>query len=263
MKIDDSIRKCVGYIAIGDSHPYKPIGTCFFVARVDRPVNSFAVTARHVIDGAVASGCREVLIRLNSKKGGLMLYRCPIDRWIGHEDPTVDLVVYSMSLGNDADHVFISSGSIVDEGVIEEFSLGIGQEVFVTGLFIHHHGQRRNIPIVRVGNIAAMNEELIQTKVYLRDALLIECRSIGGLSGSPVFVPIGPQIFLPGTAKSPIRPPGNYLLGVIHGHFDHLDSTVDFVNEDGSNGSKVNTGIAIVTPATRLQELLYQNALAE
>ena len=74
------------------------------------------------------------------------------------------------------------------EKVIKENEIEVGEEVFVTGLFSHHHGQSKNIPIVRVGNISAMPEEKIQTKEHLMDAYLIEARSIGGLSGSPVFV---------------------------------------------------------------------------
>ena len=65
----------------------------------------------------------------------------------------------------------------------------MGDEVFVVGLFRHRHGTQRNIPIVRVGNLAALTEEKVATNDFgLVDAYLIEARSIGGLSGSPVFL---------------------------------------------------------------------------
>jgi hypothetical protein len=34
--------------------------------------------------------------------------------------------------------------------------VGLGYEVFITGLFTHHHGNRRNVPIVRIANLACI-----------------------------------------------------------------------------------------------------------
>jgi hypothetical protein len=51
----------------------------------------------------------------------------------------------------------------------------------------HHTGDLKNVPIVRVGNLASYPSEQIQTRAFGRmEAYLIEARSIGGLSGSPV-----------------------------------------------------------------------------
>ncbi|MCK4470418.1 MAG: hypothetical protein KAW49_01390, partial [Anaerolineae bacterium] len=43
--------------------------------------------------------------------------------------------------------------------------LGAGDEVFIVGLFAHLAGSARNMPIVRMGNVAMMDEE----PVYSRD----------------------------------------------------------------------------------------------
>ena len=51
----------------------------------------------------------------------------------------------------------------VTNEILSQFSIGIGDEVFVTGLFRGHTGRQRNVPIVRVGNIAAMPEEKVRT----------------------------------------------------------------------------------------------------
>ena len=48
-----------------------------------------------------------------------------------------------------------------------------------------------NLPIVRLGAIAAMPGEYIKTDWGCLRAYLIEARSIGGLSGSPVFIRVG------------------------------------------------------------------------
>ena len=89
------------------------------------------------------------------------------------------------------DHMYYSTSEFADDKFILENEVGVGDEVFITGLFSHHHGNHKNIPIVRTGNIASMPEEKIQTQNYLREAFLIEARSIGGLSGSPVFLNLG------------------------------------------------------------------------
>jgi len=74
--------------------------------------------------------------------------------------------------------------------VRHERDIGLGDETFAIGLFRSHYGQQRNMPVIRVGNIAAMPEEPIAAK-YGKDFIegyLVEMRSIAGLSGSPVFV---------------------------------------------------------------------------
>jgi hypothetical protein len=54
------------------------------------------------------------------------------------------------------------------------------------------HGRQRNIPIVRIGNVASMPHEPVATKNRgAIEAYLVEARSVGGLSGSPVLVQLG------------------------------------------------------------------------
>jgi len=139
-----------------------------------------------------------------------------------------------MGIGAGNDHLAFPADRLFDRSLFEEFEIGIGHDVFVTGLFRHHHGEQKNIPIVRVGTIAALDEEKVQTTVYLRDAYLIECRSIGGLSGSPVFLQVESELMLKvRTAQTlPTHPPGTYLLGVMHGHFDSDEAEVDSGGED-------------------------------
>jgi hypothetical protein len=100
------------------------------------------------------------------------------------------------------------------------------------GLFTRRIGSQRNIPIVRIGNVAALPEELIRTRSGLMKAYLVEMRSIAGLSGSPVFVDLPsaqPMAVSAGFLHDTrIKPPDpeqiNWFqyrfLGLIHGHFD-------------------------------------------
>jgi hypothetical protein len=149
----------------------------------------------------------------------------------------------------------------LNETVIREEKIGTGDEVFMTGLFVHLAGKGRNIPIVRTGNLAMLPTERVPTALGDMDAYLIEARSIGGLSGSPVFVretinlKTGDDEFLSGLG--PI-----YLLGVIHGHWDippDAKNDIRVVDETGS----VNMGVAIVTPASKLLDVINQDELME
>jgi hypothetical protein len=126
----------------------------------------------------------------------------------------------------------------------------------VTGLFRHHHGKRRSIPIVRVGNLAALDEEQVQTSIGLREAYLIEARSLGGLSGSPVLLNLGTARRIEG--KQVVAAGGGpiiFLLGLIHGHFDVPASRIDADEGDSElTPERINTGIAIVVPASKIKE---------
>lgn len=148
------------------------------------------------------------------------------------------------------------------DSTFSEWEVGEGEEVFITGLFKHHYGENRNLPIVRVGNIAALPEEKIQCGGHKRDAYLIEARSIGGLSGSPVFLNpdlirnIGNEIKI-NQERLPL------LIGLIHGHYDSNLSEVDNISEDTNSTEKINAGIAIVTPISKLIEIFEQDKVKE
>lgn len=143
--------------------------------------------------------------------------------------------------------------------------IGVGNEVFLIGLFHRHYGQKNNIPIVRVGNICAMPGEKINTARGPADAYLIEARSLGGLSGSPVFLPLGTRRTMTGLVMTPGQMQRYYLLGVIHGHFDVSES--DLVDELLSTGDalkpqSVNMGIAVVVPIEKVIEVIRQPKIA-
>jgi hypothetical protein len=83
------------------------------------------------------------------------------------------------------------------------------------------------------------------------DAHLIESRSIGGLSGSPVFLNLGVVRQMGGQILHKAGTgPGSFLLGMTHGHFDELPTGTRGRTEIGSDltSRKVNAGIAIVIP---------------
>ena len=132
---------------------------------------------------------------------------------------------------------------------------GLGDEVWAVGLFRSHFGRERNIPIVRMGNIVAMRGEPVFTEFGDIDAYLVETRSIGGLSGSPVFVSVR-------TDRIGIR--AIRLLGLVHGHFDVKNLNEDVVTDDEAETTTgIHTGIGIVVPVHKIVETIEHPDLTE
>ena len=126
-------------------------------------------------------------------------------------------------------------------------------------MFRHHVGTKKNISIVRVGNLSALNEEKITTKAFGEiDAYLIEARSIGGLSGSPAFLNLGIVRKIAGETKFTTgRDSLVLLLGLMHGHFDEGQTP-----SLGGTGETVNSGIAIVIPIESVLSVISEHEKA-
>jgi hypothetical protein len=150
---------------------------------------------------------------------------------------------------------------VTDQRMAEN-DLGLGDEVFTVGLFTRYFGRSTLIPIVRTGNIAMMPKEKVPLAHFgLADVYLVEGRSIGGLSGSPVFCRETMQ--MPGMdqngRKRAIAGVGRiHFLGLMHGHWDLPREFAD-----AEQAEAVNMGISIVIPATKILEILFSPALIE
>jgi hypothetical protein len=155
----------------------------------------------------------------------------------------------------------------INHATLEQQNIGVGDEVFIPGLFTKITETTRNIPIVRTGSIAMIPGERIPFGDEFIDAYLIESRSIGGLSGSPVFVR---QTVAMETSSSPMimagrRPDGIlhgiggkiYLLGSMIGHWDVPEGF------SPTQAEAVNMGIAPVVPASKISEVIFQPELVK
>lgn len=267
MKVPDNVTKTVGFVAYRNQQTGNtvPVGTMFFLgkdAAGDGQVSSqvFAVTARHVIDGLQSRGCHTCVLRLNptDKRRNLVEIEIPISAWRFHaSDESVDVAVVEQGIPQDVDHLVIPIGLGADSAKFSANEVDLGDEVFVSGLFVHHYGQRRNIPIVRVGSLAALNEEKVRTRSGYIDAYLVEARSIGGLSGSPVFVNLGASRMIGGQMKVHAGGPIYFLLGLVHGHFETQgNEQPPEVNGQTVAHELVNAGIAIVVPFEKIHETI-------
>jgi hypothetical protein len=112
----------------------------------------------------------------------------PPEMWVCHE--TADVAVLPLALNmNTFDYLYYPIRNGATAEFIKRHSVTPGEAVFITGLLISHPGKSRVLPIVRVGNIAAFPADPINLLTGHDSAYLVEVRSLGGLGGSPAFVP--------------------------------------------------------------------------
>lgn len=260
MYVPEEARKCVAFIYYNSPNGPKIAGTGFFVAvpveRNKEQMRPYFVTAQHVIQIALCNASDDnILLRLNTFDGGSAFGALPINIFPHPRNIAHDVVAIPCCPEVDKyDYLTITNDMFVTEKMLSERTIGHGDEIFITGLFINHVGRNRNLPIVRVGNISAMPEEPISTSRGEIDGFIIEARSIGGLSGSPVFV----HIFGRREKEIQLRPQ-IYLLGLIHGHWDARSNTEDASDRPSNEHDPINMGLAIVTPVMKLSEILFSS----
>jgi hypothetical protein len=163
------------------------------------------------------------------------------------------------------DFTYLMEEDVCTDEVIQKYAIGLGDEVSIPGLFLSHIGTTKNVPIVRTGNIAAMRGEPVPTDRGLMDAYLVEMRSVGGISGSPVLthMAIRPSVLLPESENSTkIEQSGksHYLLGLMHGHYT-ITTRDEWVIRTDQQVGDINAGIAVVVPASKIMETISGSAL--
>jgi len=282
MRVPDPIRKCVGFIAVREASGLKHLGTGFVVSIQGSYGNhsAFLVTAGHIAEQIES---REWLLRLNTTSGVTveLVARPNSSKWYYHPrerqyvDAAATLFGPTQTEGMKADFRPIPSEMFVTEETFEEKGIGVGDEVFITGLFSKVIETTRVLPIIRMGNVAMIPGEKIPNGKKLIEAYLIESRSTGGLSGSPVFVRETVRLqqtvpkpgiklnevsdSIPGQSLQVIEMLGvgrYYLFGCAIGHWDlPVGSALDT--------ERVNMGIALVTPARKILDILQQPELTE
>jgi hypothetical protein len=268
MRVPDEVRKCVVYFARKVQGPDNSIvtayvGTGFFVtypAEVQGMSFSYLVTAKHVVKALEG---HPYVVRANSKTGGVIEISGSNAAWISDDqDPLLDVAVIPWLSPPEVDFMGIPMGIFATEEVVRMHDIGVGSEIFFTGLFEAHPGADKNRPIVRMGNLAMFPQEIVKTKDWGNmEAYLVDIRSIGGLSGCPVFVRV-PQREINGTWT-----PGAYhffFLGLMHGHWDiAVGSMLDYSTDAMGKHSLLNMGVAIVVPSYKVAKVINRRDIAE
>ena len=237
MELAERARLCVVFIGAKDPYSgnFVPLGTGFIALKKTGDIQfQHIVTARHVLDQIAGE---TVYIRVNVKGGSSEVVYCQKTDWYTYPgtEPYLDVAVCPMML---AQHHFdiVHLDLDFDAYSAAHFTrrlLQVGDEIFVVGLFTSHYGEAHNIPIVRFGHIAAISDEPVLTEYGDMHGLLVEVKSLGGLSGSPVF----------------LRHRDGYIvfIGLMHGHFlvENPEDAISISGKDKPTG-QINTGIGLV-----------------
>jgi hypothetical protein len=249
------------FLALQDGETLHYGGTAFIasVSAEGGRYCPYVVTARHNIDLAKRSGGR--LVARFNVEGGSELLDLSKAEVITPEDEGVDLAVIAqiewpkLLDGGRMRHLALAEMAATAD-FISANHIGVGTQVFATGLFAARRGESQNLPVGRTGTIAAMPTELDHDEwsgVPYR-AYLVDVTSIAGLSGAPVYV-LTPPKFSKSEEEGWYLDQQLRLLGLIRGHWNYRpeSSAIDF---DNRVGELIHTGIAIVTPVDALVELL-------
>lgn len=280
MRIPDGVLKSVVFLGLTrqTEHGLEDVyqGTAFFVVLPSERVSTlrfgYLVTCRHVADAIEG---QDYWVRCNVKGGGAINLKGAATPWHRHPDWTVDVAVLPTGIDKLLDHKGLSTRNFA----LPDFEGGIeaGDELYLVGLFALAAGTSRNTPIVRSATLAMIPDAKIKARLSGNvlakiDAYIMEVRSFGGLSGSPVYIRevLGWKSKFKGPLSKEAKEKTLYgvgpsaLLGIAQGHW-HIDkedlNAVRFRSPDEAPG--VNLGLAIVVPASKIIETLDLPALAE
>lgn len=272
VRINEDVRKSVVFVGIATaSGDFSPYGTAFLIAWQDEDQKfPFLVTARHVLEDAKQTGL-PICIRVSAHDGTPQLGAMAYEHW--HFHPNIaqcDIAVVPVNISHetfDIKYIGINPGELTDKYIAEN-DVGPGDEVFATGLLTRHFGKSKNIPVVRTGNIAAMPEEPVDLgDMGEQHVYLIESRSIGGLSGSPVFLNTPPFRVVGTNVKDTVGHDRDYLIGVNIGLFKTSAGADSAISEKAGNRDEflelMSSGIAVVVPIQRVIETIRAHPIAE
>lgn len=265
MLFDQDTMKTVTFLGYRNSNGELRWGGTAFVVHVpltETIGERYLITARHCVEGIrEVSEDGKILVRVNLVGGSCTILE--VGDWSFHPSSSsyVDVAVAPFAAPSNAEILAIPPHNVMTPELMLSKQIGAGDDVFIVGLFKKNPGESRAIPIGRIGTIAAIPQEPIWTMNYGdMEAILIECRSMGGLSGSPVFVNLDPYLDFPPNSLLKTSSTGgrsysaSRLLGLVHGHWED-DASDDF------RDSRMNVGIAIVVPAHKVLEALNTPAL--
>jgi hypothetical protein len=238
----------------------------------------YLVTARHIV-GKNESRNMPICIRGNKQDGGIVLVEDGPPKWWFHPDSpdSVDVAVAPWD-PPEMDFTVLSDEILLDDQKITDLNIGPGDDVVYTGLFHLHAGSERNLPIVRTGTVAMMPDEPLPSMRILDylgpgAAYLVEIRSIGGLSGSPVFVreSIEAKMMVKKPREEELEimkgdvPSRYHLMGLMHGQWnihpsEHNRSDFRIVTKADES---IALGISVVVPAKKILEVLNHPELVQ
>ncbi len=228
----------------------------------------WAVTSWHVVQNG------NWTIRLNRRDGGFAALDTTDLEWVRH--PESDLAVRPIALSrDDLRFNFLTPEWLLGKDWYHALDIGPGDETCTIGRFVGHGGKKQNYPSARFGQISQCPNETVIIGDLEQECFLVESRSIGGYSGSPVYVyldnnyyrkTINARIAPDGrTLGQGAFPTGPWLLGLSFAMVPIwepvCDKTGKVVNVDYR--VPINTGLMGVIPAWHLSELMMSDPVSQ
>lgn len=238
------------------------VGGCGFFIGVPLPndcplIQLYAVTNKHVINGDCTT------LRVNTNSGGFDVVGTRREDWVEHPSGD-DVVACPIDLSQAHKLNFIPIQEVLAKEDLVKMRIGLGETTILIGRFVNHEGRQQNRPTVRFGSISSMpNEPLDLGNGRFQESYLVEVRSIGGYSGSPVFV-AHPLMTFPAIAGQLMA--SFSLLGIDCGHLEDCSYVEELVHGTWAPRDTLrsvgNTGMAYVLPSWRIREVLDSPLLA-
>jgi hypothetical protein len=295
MLVPDAIRKTVIFlgedspegkrwkapaylISVPGGHGLEKIASIAHLTETIRYRTTFIVTTRHAAEKLEG---KRFHVRANKRNGGMATVKCgPDTKWWyhPHDKRYVDAAATRFWPDElpDLDVEAISLEMFIDDQIIMDNKLGVGDEVFITGLFTPTAETTRSVPIVRKGIVAMIPGEDLPFNDGLLEAHLIECGSVDGLGGSPVFVRETLQVeaaihFKPDRNFAKVadsRPSESFNLQFLQdvGRFYFFGSIMecwDLQDFSTVHPETPNMGISAVVPASKIKELILQDGIVD
>jgi hypothetical protein len=259
MRIPEDFFRAVCFLGVEYPSGQRRYGGTAFLVSVPLEgsaewVTTYIVTARHNIVKASANATQvggAVCLRFNDRNpDNTVTLELGDAKWITPDDPHTDVAILNWTPPARVDHRTIPRRMLATAEIIRRERIGLGDELTMVGLFSRVPGEGRNQPIVRAGIISAEPSEPLINELTggpMHGCYLAELRSIGGLSGSPVFVflPEGRTVWEP--SPSVRESLTFYLFGLVHGHWN-LDESMYIATDHGRKEEPLNTGIGVIVP---------------
>jgi hypothetical protein len=267
-RVPDGILESVFYLyeTAQDADNGEHNGGTGFLVSVQRddqsPKTLYAVSNRHVVGPAPLG--HATVARVNTADGNYEILDALT--WKPHDDGD-DVAIARIELGTESVYSSIRSTQLLrpddlDIGTSASSPsriFGPGNEVLLVGRSADHEGRERNYPVVRFGNIAMMPSEPIGNELgFDQESFIVESRSFGGFSGSPVIV--YPEAFITedGVFDTYVGM-RTWLLGIVWGHADLFQRVLESDQETPHQDKlwvKQNSGLMYVVPSWKLLDML-------
>jgi len=261
VRIYEAMLDTVCFLYAADGNGKHRYGGTGFIVKLHGEENPcrYLVTAKHCKEEASTIG--RLCARFNLSAGGTTSLDLSGRDWYEPEDQGVDLALTVLPSMEGIKVRPICVCGFVSDADSDYESPGIGDDVFIVGMFPPTRGTSQNLPVVRGGILSALpGEDFIDDRTgHPFKAYLTESRSLGGLSGSPVAVVTS---WMSNWRNQYVESPrsighqGCKLLGIVRGHFFYEAGPGYLI--PGASNEEIHAGLSYVTPIQELTNLLHR-----